>query len=56
MSKPDLRSSFVLRVFSEDSKQIIKLQNLKTAEIIEFRSYRALLKYLKAMAIQTGLR
>lgn len=56
MTKADLRSSFVLRVFTQGSVQIIKLQNLKTAEIREFHSYKALLEYLQSRAVKTGLR
>ena len=56
MTNPTLRSSFVIRVFTKDSKELIKLHNLKTTETLEFVDYKDLIEYLQARANPKGLR
>lgn len=49
-------SSYIVRVYQSDAATLIKIQNVKTSQTYEFRTYQALLEYLQAKAGKTGLR
>ncbi len=56
MAKPNLCSSFIIRVFKKDQQEFIKIYNLKTTECFEFANYQDLIEFLKARAYPKGLR
>ena len=56
MDKVPLSTSFILRVGTGDKAAHIKLQNLKTGEVVEFSKWEDLTGYLKTTVKRKGLR
>jgi len=56
MSKCKLSQSFLIRVYTKQSKLFIRLQDIRTGQSFSFESWRAVLEHIEKCSKSEGLR